>query len=173
MPHRLILMRHAKSDHDDPSLSDHDRILAKRGRRDSPVMAQWIANERLMPDALLSSSSVRTRETAALMIDAWETPPVRVFYSENLYLASAEALLWTARAESRDSTSLMLLAHNPGIAMLASSLAGTTLSMPTAAIAVFNVSAPTDANPLNELNEQTQIELQRYVTPKSLGADSE
>ena len=34
----LYLMRHAKSDWGDPTVSDHDRILNTRGLRNAPYM---------------------------------------------------------------------------------------------------------------------------------------
>ena len=40
MTQRLILMRHAKSDWDDPLLDDRDRPLNGRGRR-SAVAPRW------------------------------------------------------------------------------------------------------------------------------------
>jgi phosphohistidine phosphatase len=36
----LLLLRHAKSDWDDPSLRDFDRPLAARGKRDAPEIGK-------------------------------------------------------------------------------------------------------------------------------------
>lgn len=41
-PLRLILLRHAKSSWDDPSLEDHERPLNKRGRKAAPDVAAQI-----------------------------------------------------------------------------------------------------------------------------------
>ena len=40
----LYLLRHAKSSWDDPSLADHDRPLAPRGKRDSKRMADEVGS---------------------------------------------------------------------------------------------------------------------------------
>lgn len=133
-------------------------------------MARWLAEHELVPELILSSSSARTRETVELMLDTWPTPP-KVVYSQNLYLASAEALLWTTRSEHANAASVLLLAHNPGIAMLASTLSGAMLPMPTAALAIFKVNGEADESPLAELNKRTRVELEHYVTPKSLADD--
>ena len=50
---RLVLMRHAKSDWGDNSLSDHDRPLNRRGMEDAPSMAQWIEENDLIPDQII------------------------------------------------------------------------------------------------------------------------
>ena len=42
---RLYLLRHAKSSWDSPSLSDHDRELNDRGRRDAPRMGAALAGK--------------------------------------------------------------------------------------------------------------------------------
>ena len=39
-PRQLMLLRHAKSDW--PDVPDRDRPLAKRGRRDAPVVGRWL-----------------------------------------------------------------------------------------------------------------------------------
>ena len=90
----LIVMRHAKSDWGDESLSDHERPLNGRGKRDAPRMAQWLAEIDMTPDLILSSSSQRTRETVALMNQHWSTESP-VSYDESLYLASPDAILYS------------------------------------------------------------------------------
>ena len=59
----LYLLRHAKSSWDDPTLVDHDRPLASRGRRASRMMADYLRRRRITPTLVLCSSSTRTRET--------------------------------------------------------------------------------------------------------------
>ena len=44
----LLLARHAKSDWGMPGLSDHDRPLNGRGRRDAPAMARRLADDDLV-----------------------------------------------------------------------------------------------------------------------------
>lgn len=41
----LYLLRHAKSDWDDDSISDHERPLNKRGFRDAPAMGNLMKRE--------------------------------------------------------------------------------------------------------------------------------
>ena len=59
----LILIRHAKSDWDDPRLTDHQRPLNARGRRAAPRVGAWIADMGLTPQQALVSDAMRTRET--------------------------------------------------------------------------------------------------------------
>src|SRR5437016_3853420 len=55
----LFLIRHAKSSWDDPALSDKDRPLSDRGRRDAPKMGKRLAKRDVKPDLILSSPARR------------------------------------------------------------------------------------------------------------------
>ena len=136
--HRLVLMRHAKSDWGDNSLSDHDRPLNRRGMEDAPRMAQWIEENDLIPDQIICSSAERTRETVELMLQVWTQEPSWTS-EESLYLAAPDTIVSTIRSGFAGAKTLMIVAHNPGMAYLASMLAGKGVDMPTAAIAVFEV----------------------------------
>ena len=60
---RVVVIRHAKSSWDDPSLADHDRPLSKRGRNALARLHEHIEEPGLRPDLVMSSSSRRTSET--------------------------------------------------------------------------------------------------------------
>lgn len=133
-------MRHAKSDWGDPGLSDHDRPLNPRGQRDAPRMARWLADAGWVPDLVLASTATRVRETIQGMEAVWESVPP-VLYSDALYLASPEELLRTIRSDAISGDTLLVVAHNPGLQILVSQLAGELVSFPTAAMALFHVNA--------------------------------
>ena len=57
----LLVLRHAKSSWKQAELSDHERPLNKRGRRDAPRVAAFIHDSGLGPDLILSSTAVRAR----------------------------------------------------------------------------------------------------------------
>lgn len=160
---RLILMRHAKSDWGDASLSDHDRPLNARGQRDAPRMADWLADLGWIPDLVLSSSSQRTRETIARMNECWDVEPTTSF-TQALYLASPESILDCIRSDGGDASQLMVLAHNPGISYLASVIADQSLEMPTAAIAIFDV----DVEQWFDFRQSTSTQLIEFMRPKAL-----
>jgi phosphohistidine phosphatase len=163
---QLILMRHAKSDWADESLSDHDRPLNKRGRRDAPRVGHWLAEEDFLPDRILVSSSERTKETIALMIDAWQVDPETIF-DDALYHASLGEILGAIQSNGGDSRRLMVLAHNPGMTSLVSHFAGDFMEMPTAAIGIFE----TACDSWTALHPGTSTRLLDFMRPKQLGPD--
>lgn len=130
---RLALVRHAKSDWGDPGLDDHDRPLNDRGLHDAPRMAARLADSGFRPDVLLSSTALRARTTAGFFADALG---VDAQLSEELYGASASSLLGAAAATG--TSSVMVVAHDPGMSVLAGRLSRDRIDhMTTCAVATF------------------------------------
>lgn len=116
----LILTRHAKSDWTGDTPSDHERRLSKRGHRTAPLIGRWLRGKALIPDLILCSDAVRTRETLALILAEWETWPT-VRQRRSLYNASDARMLEIVKAETT-AECIMIVAHNPGIGALAERL---------------------------------------------------
>jgi phosphohistidine phosphatase len=172
---RLALLRHAKSARP-AGISDHERPLARRGFEDSRAMGSYIRQEMLLPDLVLVSTSNRTRQTWDVVIQGLgEAPSAR--FEPRLYDASA-ARLATVIAETRDDVKLLLLiGHNPGVADLALRLAGhgdryalarMRAKYPTCALAVLDLPGEDWKNLI-----AGSARLDRFVTPKGLGAHAE
>ncbi|KAG8494343.1 hypothetical protein CXB51_012087 [Gossypium anomalum] len=64
---RLILLRHAKSSWQHPSLRDHDRPLSKTGRVDAVAVSRKLERMGWIPQLILCSDALRTRETLNIM----------------------------------------------------------------------------------------------------------
>ncbi|ALJ19721.1 SixA phosphatase family protein [Microbacterium sp. No. 7] len=129
----LVLVRHAKSDWGRPDLSDHDRPLNPRGLRDAPAMAERLADDGVRLDAILASTALRARTTAAFFGERFGLEPE---LDAELYGAPARTLL--AGAIARRAPSVMVVAHDPGMTVLAEHLSGGGIgAMPTCAVATF------------------------------------
>jgi phosphohistidine phosphatase len=120
----LYLLRHAKSDWDDPALADIDRPLAPRGRKAARAMARYLKNSGIRPELILCSPARRARQTLELLTEAWPVFP-NVSFAPWLYAASASKLLAKLRELPHEAASVMLIGHNPGLEDLATTLAGT------------------------------------------------
>lgn len=117
MSKRLILMRHAKSDWTH-GLEDHERPLNERGWQAAKRIGSWLKLNDYIPDEVLCSTATRTRETLErLKLD------VEATYSDALYLAEPAQLL-NAVKSSKGQT-VLVIAHNPGIAYFAEQMAAT------------------------------------------------
>ena len=114
---RLLLMRHCKSDWAG-DLPDEARPLNARGERAAHLMAAYIRQAGLTPDAILCSSAVRTRQTVSLLLDTLATD-MPVTYLRSLYLASPNDILEAIAGVDSDIRCLMVIGHNPGLEDLA------------------------------------------------------
>jgi len=108
----LILTRHAKSDWDDPHLSDHDRVLNDRGRGAAPKVGRWLKDHGHLPDAALVSSARRTVETWELLAPELGVS-VPMTLAPGLYHAEAGDILTHLR--KAEVPTVMVIGHNPGI----------------------------------------------------------
>ena len=72
--HLLHLLRHAKSDRDE-GVEDHERSLSRRGREAARRVGESLPAALGAIDLVLCSTSVRTRETAALVLAHFAPPP--------------------------------------------------------------------------------------------------
>jgi phosphohistidine phosphatase len=142
----LLLVRHAKSAWDDPSLADHDRPLAPRGEKALRGLRDQLSRAEHRPDVVLCSSARRTVDTldgfrAALPKQA------RIDVTDDLYLANADTLLTRLHGLDGKVRCAMLVGHNPGIEDLALLLVGSgdaglraqlTAKLPTGAVVALS-----------------------------------
>lgn len=130
---KLTLIRHAKSSWANPSLSDFDRPLNKRGMKDLPAMATRVAKNLPQADLLLSSGACRARSTAEEVM-AYQLDSAIAFVPE-MYESCYETLLNMLQGQSDRHRHLILVGHNPGLEMLAYYLTHDRLEkFPTAAV---------------------------------------
>lgn len=121
----LLLLRHAKSSWDDPSLDDFDRPLNERGRKAAPRVGAWMRTSDWVPERVLCSAARRARETWARVEEALEAdPPPDVEVVQGLYLAEPHRILAFVRGQPEEVERVLVVGHNPGFEDLARILAG-------------------------------------------------
>ena len=116
---RLILTRHAKSAWDDPLTPDHDRPLNERGKAAAADLGQWLASRGYVPQKVLCSDAVRTRQTWSGIAPALPATPLMEL-KPALYHAGVDVMLAVLKHAQADV--VMMIGHNPGIAEFAEKL---------------------------------------------------
>jgi len=111
----FILMRHAKSSWSNPFLSDFDRPLNRRGRQAAIDLGNWLRRESFYPEEVLISGAVRTFQTFESL--ELEIEPK---YERSLYMAGSDTMFSVLVTATRKS--VLMIAHNPGIADFAERL---------------------------------------------------
>lgn len=159
----LLLMRHAKSSWKDPDLSDHNRPLKKRGRKDTANIAKVLKKKELTPNQILCSSAVRASETAQILIEklVYEGD---VEYLDVLYMAEPETYIEKINSVPDEIEKLMVIGHNPGLESLVQILGDEIDSLPSGAVAVIVL----PINAWTELSRETEGELAKMWRPADL-----
>jgi len=116
----IHLLRHAKSNWDDPGLADRQRSLAPRGRRATAAIRRYLEEEGVRPDLILCSPALRTLQTLEGIVGALEGVPVRV--EEGIYFGGGAAVLGLLRSLPGSCPSAMVIGHNPTLEDLAMEL---------------------------------------------------
>jgi phosphohistidine phosphatase len=118
----LYLVRHAKSSWEDTALSDFDRPLNVRGKKDAPSMGYVLHQQGILPDLLLSSPAKRAYSTAKKIAKAIGYTKKDIQTDKNIYHAEPDQLLMTIQALPPAVDSVMLVGHNPGLTDLSNLL---------------------------------------------------
>jgi phosphohistidine phosphatase len=153
---RLVLLRHAKAE---PSgdLPDVLRPLSLDGRRQCGDVGRQLAATGILPERVLVSSAVRTRQTWELVRAAiGDVPAPDVVISDELYDAGPQELLAMVRRTDERMAGLLVVGHEPTMSATAAMLANPSIPvpqttslarLPTAGYAVLEVSTWAEVEP--------------------------
>lgn len=120
---RLVLLRHAKAE-PGGSTPDALRPLALAGRRQCFQVGAGLAASGLLPEHVLVSSAVRTRQTWDLVRTALgDVPDPEVDVSDAVYDAHTGDILDLVRAVDDRVVTLLVVGHEPTMSAAASLLA--------------------------------------------------
>ena len=149
----LILFRHAKAEQV-IGKPDHERTLTGRGQRDAKAAGAWLHEHELGPELVLCSTATRTRQTWEAAVDGGACGET-VEFDDGIYSGGAQTVLQTVRESAGEAQVVMVVGHNPTMAMLASRLSegdGSTAAheclaagFPTTSLAVLRYAGPWSA----------------------------
>lgn len=139
----LIVYRHAKSDWAVSYGSDFERPLNERGIRNAKTMGVLLTEANQVPELIISSSSVRTKQTVSISHShgRWDS---HIEYEDDLYTGSEITLLGYIQNLSNEIESCMLVSHQPKCSSLVELLiGGGNIRFPAAGMAkvVFEVNS--------------------------------
>ena len=145
---RLILFRHGKAVRGQPGERDFDRGLEPRGMTDSEKIGAFLTRHGLLPEKIIVSPAVRTRDTwARAALTCPEAPaPVQ---EPRLYDAKADTILKIVK-ETAHASQVLVVGHNPGLHELATMLIASgdiesrerlSENLPTAGLVVIGFAA--------------------------------
>ena len=123
---QLILIRHA---HAGPyTLPDEARRVSVRGYQELEILRKYLVQKAFPEGLWLVSGAVRTRETAAYLLE--KIPAKHVLINQDWYHATGQ--VYVEKIRRQEEPVLILVAHNPSISFVASHFLGESLQMDTA-----------------------------------------
>jgi phosphohistidine phosphatase len=132
---QLLLIRHAKSDWNSPSLGDFDRPLNERGKRDAPAMAHRLLDKKIKIDAFIASLAKRAKKTASIFAKEYKRDTDEIIFKEELYAAPSTVFYDVISKTDDKFDSIAVFSHNPGITDFANSLTDVRIdNIPTCGI---------------------------------------
>ena len=131
----LLIIRHAKSGWDDPSLSDFNRTLTERGKSDAAMMAKRIIMNIIKIDAFVSSPAKRAKKTAKIFMKEYKKNETDLLLIPSLYEPSVADFYDAVETLDDKNDIVAIFSHNPGITEFVNSLECSPIyNMPTCAI---------------------------------------
>jgi phosphohistidine phosphatase len=139
---RLILVRHAKTEPLTDADSDFTRQLKKRGHKDARMIADHLIGKTMVPEMIISSPAHRTLQTARIMAGSFSIPESEIKEVPFIYDGfSLEELVSEIASIAGDKDSVMVVGHNPDIALMAIQFSGEKFfHFPTSATSVIGFS---------------------------------
>ena len=135
---RLILVRHAKSNLNQPLVSDHERILNQSGKNEAQLIGQYLSNNQYIPSHIISSTATRTLETAHIIIERLKLTN-KIETQSLIYNSAAEKILNLIHNINNKFECVMLVGHNPTITELANHISNIKIdNIPTSGTMIID-----------------------------------
>lgn len=129
----LYLVRHAKSDWNNPELKDIERHLNERGYSDANQVSQQFSKT---TDLIITSPAIRAISTALIFARNLNYKANKIIIKQELYETSVKDYLEVLQSIDNQFETILLFGHNPTISNFADSLTKSLpMEMPTCAIA--------------------------------------
>jgi phosphohistidine phosphatase len=129
MQREILLMRHAKSRHDEAAITDFGRDLAPRAEKDVAKICRMLRDYGLIPGHIYSSPAIRARHTALLVCRHLPLAEDYLSYSPDLYAAETDELLSIINGLPSSGDRPMIIGHNPALDSVLEYLCGTALPL--------------------------------------------
>jgi len=132
---KLYLIRHAKSSWSEEGMSDFERPLNKRGKKDLPFMANRLKEFCIKPDLILSSPAKRAQKSAKIIAETINYSVDNITYDESLYDSSYTTYRYLLDSLDDKLNTVFIVAHNPTLTEVGERLSGAILTnIPTCSI---------------------------------------
>jgi phosphohistidine phosphatase len=107
----LYVMRHSKSSWNDHNISDFERPLSSKGRKDIKFIIKFLKIKKIKFDFAYVSSSKRTKETFKLLKKKIKIK--KKIFTKKLYLSNEDKIFNIIKKTKNNYKSILLVNHEP------------------------------------------------------------
>ena len=120
----LFLVRHAKSSWKDSQLTDRERPLNERGKRDAPFMGKLLFEKGTKLDLIISSPANRAMTTAKFLARELKYRVPDIVINESLYMGANEDFIRVLHDLNNSHHTVMMIGHNPEMTLFSNFITG-------------------------------------------------
>ena len=135
---KLLLLRHGNAASPGSGMADYDRPLNSRGQKEISNIAYKLAENKLIPDLIITSTAVRAFSSAGIVRNIIWTPDRvggdkggSLTGTEVLYSASISEYIDILKFQKESILTILIVAHNPAISGFSSRMTGKHIGMGT------------------------------------------
>ena len=118
MKRTLYIVRHAQAVDHSLRIDDFSRDLTEQGRSEATEIGNYLSQQKIQLQEIISSSAHRTSSTAFILAERLQFDTKKIILKDEMYQASVKLLLDIISNLSDDLYSVMLVGHNPSISQL-------------------------------------------------------
>ena len=130
----VSFVRHAKASSDAKYKRDFDREINERGKEKTLYLTEILKLKKIEPELLICSPSIRTTQTAQLIIQTLNWAKTPILFDELLYSGNHQNYLNALYSVDDHINSVMIIGHNPFISEAAFELKNQLEMMKTSQI---------------------------------------
>lgn len=134
----VTIMRHAKSSWEDSSAGDHERGLLDKGILRTKKVGEFMIDNKIIPQLLISSTAKRAVETAKIIANSISYEEDKIVLSNKLYLSYTDDVFDELFEIDNSIDSVMVFGHNPCLTDLVNMFLKKQIdNLPTSGMAVI------------------------------------
>jgi len=118
----VYLIRHGEAEWNNLDGNDINRALTTLGHENAVALGKQLTKSKIFFDAVISSSAIRTKETALAIFGQSDFIIENILFKDELYLASYETMLSVIEGADQQNSTIAIIGHNPGISALSNYL---------------------------------------------------
>jgi phosphohistidine phosphatase len=117
---KIIFIRHGKAEDQNTDISDFERALTTKGKKEVHNIALKLREKQSQIDLFVSSPAFRAIETALIIARDFGVKNENIRILDNLYYGTKSTLLFNyIQKVEDDKTILAIIGHNPSITSIA------------------------------------------------------